>query len=1138
MSMSPKFHLPHDGWRTNFGTRLLRTSLIFSIAVVLIAARTQAQENSARTEAVSTDTKIEFFEKRVRPVLTERCIECHGPEKQEAGLRMDALDNLVKGGDSGPAIVPGDSSRSLLVQAIRHENQLAMPPDSNLTESEIAGLQQWVDDGAVWPIGGTPLKTSTIAAAAKTHWAFQRPIRDVPLLQSDPWIRTPIDVFVLEKLRDNGLLPSAEADRKTLIRRASYTLTGLPPTPKQVSEFVGDPDPLAYEHLVDRLLASPGYGEHWARHWLDIARYSDTKGYVYAREERFWTHAWTYRDWIVRALNQDLPYDRFLLLQLAADQVADGSPRDLAAMGFLTLGRRFLGVRRDVIDDRIDVVSRGTMGLTVSCARCHDHKYDPIPTADYYSLYGVFDSCVEEQAILSEELGDEAFRAELRKRQSALNAELEKQTLESTRRIRERTADYLFAQSELQKYPADGFDQVFQPGDLLPAIVRNWSRYLRAAENNHDPVFSIWHRCARLPSGTFAESAANVIAEYRLKGGANPLVMQALQTPPESFRECCDRFGKVFAEVDQKWQAATEEAVAESRSAPVELKDPDAEEIRRVLYGEVLYGTPGPCRIPKGPISHSETCFDTDTLTELWKLQGEVDRWLINAPQEIEVAIVLKDQPTAIEPRIFLRGNSLKLGDDVPRQFLSLFGSGTDSVFQNGSGRLELAQAIIDPDNPLTARVMVNRVWSRHFGKGLVRTESDFGLRAEQPTHPELLDWLATMFVKQGWSLKKLHRMILLSSTFRQASVVASNTPALQHAFQVDPENRWLWRMNPRRLTFEELRDSMLQVTNAIDRRMGGRPGDLFAQPFSHRRTLYGLVDRQFFASTLRVFDFSNPDLHIPRRNETTVPQQALFFLNHPMVLESARALAELARNEDPPSGISRMYQQVFQREPEPEELVDAMGLIQRGRVNATGTESPTVKDWAYGRGEFAESRAQVAEFTPLPYFSAEGWQGGPSYPDPSLGWVQLTSTGGHPGNTRSHASVRRWTAPRDIIVSIRSHWIHQPQQGDGIRIFVVHSESGLLKSAKIHHSTIDLNIDVLRLKQGETIDFGVDIDEVLNSDQYFSKIVIEELLGRKQPPTIWNSKNDFPGDRVRMLDEWEQLAHVLFCTNEFLFVD
>ncbi len=518
MTFSSILHSRHDRPRTNMAPRFIRTSLIFSIAAVLMQTTVQAQENGSFGEPVSPEAKIEFFEKHVRSVLIQRCTECHGVEEQESGLRVDSLDSLLKGGDSGPAIVPGDSSESLLVQAIRHEKELAMPPDEKLPELEIAGLQQWIDEGAVWPADTAHMNTSAIAEAAKTHWAFQPPIRVEPPNEKDAWVRTPIDAFVLKQLREQGLSPAPEADRRTLIRRASYTLTGLPPTAEQVAKFVGDPDPLAYEHLVDGLLASPGYGEHWARHWLDVARYSDTKGYVYAREERFWTHAWAYRDWVVRAMNNDMPYDRFLLLQIAADQVSDRSPHDLAAMGFLTLGRRFLGVRRNVIDDRIDVVSRGTMGLTVSCARCHDHKYDPIPTADYYSLYGVFDSCVEEQTVLSENIGDEAFRAELEKRQAALSDKLAQQTLESTARIRDRIADYLFAQSELQRYPADGFDQVFQKSDLLPAVVRNWSRFLRAAEINKDPVFSIWHRCAQFSSDEFSNSAASVIAEYQLNG--------------------------------------------------------------------------------------------------------------------------------------------------------------------------------------------------------------------------------------------------------------------------------------------------------------------------------------------------------------------------------------------------------------------------------------------------------------------------------------------------------------------------------------------------------------------------------------------------------------------------------------------
>lgn len=677
---------------------------------------------------VRTSEDVEFFEKEVRPVLVARCSPCHGTKKQEGGLRVDSREALLNGGDTAAAVVPRRLD-SLLLKAVRREGEVKMPPDNKLPAREVRALEQWVRAGARWPEKKSQPVTPRVNEG-KDHWAFQpiqRPV--VPTVANDDWVRTPVDAFVAQRLATTGLRPSPPGDRQTLIRRATYALTGLPPTIEEVDAFVYDDDPQSYQKLVERLLDSPQYGQHWGRYWLDVARYSDTKGYVYAREERFWTHAWTYRDWVVKALNDDMPYNRFLLLQLAADQVDDRQEGDLAAMGFLTLGRRFLGVRRDVIDDRIDTVCRGTMALTVGCARCHDHKYDPIPTADYYSLYGVFDSCMEEQKVLADAPGDEAFRAELVKRQNAYRDKLQQYSDESTVRARQRTADYLFAQSELHKYPADGFDQVFQKTDLLPAFVRTWQRYLRAAKLRNDPVFAHWHVYAALEPATFpaaATEATNRLASGEVK--TNSRVAAAFATPPGSFREVCERYGDVFAAVDKQWQ----ECIATNGEGNVAtaLSDADAEAIRQVLYSDG-----SPCRVPDGPISHCETFFDSGSLTELWKLQGNVDRWL-NGSVEVPVALALVDQATPVEPRVFRRGNPLNLGADIPRQFLSVPSGSDRKPFEIGSGRLELARAIIDETNPLTARVIVNRVWARHFGSGLVTTPSDFGLRADPPSHP------------------------------------------------------------------------------------------------------------------------------------------------------------------------------------------------------------------------------------------------------------------------------------------------------------------------------------------------------------------------------------------------------------------
>ena len=1110
--------------------RANRCAWLTLLILLLVAA-------PARADAPSDASAVELFETDIRPVLIERCLECHGKEDQSGELRVDSREFLLKGGENGRVIVPGHPEQSRLVEAIRRSGDLEMPPSGpKLTDAQIAAFETWIRLGAPWP-DSTKQLVSAKETAAVDHWAFQ-PVRkpEIPAASGSEWIRTPIDAFVLRKLNDAGLSPSPEADRRALIRRATYTLTGLPPTPEEVDAFVADDSPDAWERLIDRLLESPQYGEQWARHWLDVARYSDTKGYVYAREERFWVHAWVYRDWVVQALNEDLPYDRFLLLQIAADQVDERETDDLAAMGFLTLGRRFLGVERDIIDDRIDVVTRGTMGLTVGCARCHDHKYDPIPTTDYYALYGVFDSSAERLVPIDEQpAGDEAFRKGLHERQDKLAARLAEAREESSARARSRIADYLHAQTELQKYPPQGFDQVFQKSDLLPDFVRRWERYLFEAGRRNDPVFVPWHALAAIDKEDFADRAAVVTQELqqRSAGEVNPLVLEAFATPPASFDEVIDRYVALFQQVDADWTKQLDDAKAAEAPAPEQLSEPAAEQLRQVLYGPQA-----PCVVPDLPVVHLEGLFDSGTLTQIWKLQGEVDRWIINSGTRARYALTLVDRPAPVTPRVFRRGNPQNLGEPIPRRFLSVLADDDEGRFKHGSGRLELAQQIIDPANPLTARVIVNRVWAHHFGQGLVTTPSDFGLRALPPSHPELLDWLTTYFIDSGWSLKALHRLILLSSAFRQSSAAPASEADLALVRKVDPDNRLLWRMNAHRLTFEELRDSTLAAAGELDPSVGGKPADLFADPSPPRRTLYGRIDRQFLPGTLRVFDFANPDLHIPQRSETTVPQQALFFLNDQLMLQRVRQLAEtVTADRTPDQAVRELFRRVLQRQPTETELSEALKLVDAASRQESPIVRPTVADWQYGYGGYDESSQQVTGFTKIPYFNGAAWQGGPKWPDPKLGWVQLTADGGHPGNDRQHASVRRWTAPRDMTVSIRSHLKQEAAPGDGIRAFIVSSRAGLLQSASIHKSETDLNVDAFDVAAGETIDFVVDIGDILNSDQYQWHATIAQAAGTPDAVT-WDSRLDFTVDTVSPLDEWEQLAQVLLCTNEFLFVD
>ena len=545
---------------------------------------------------------------------------------------------------------------------------------------------------------------------------------------------------------------------------------------KRSSTFVKDPSPDAYERLVDRLLESPRYGEQWGRYWLDVARYSDTKGYVYEREERNFVHSSLYRDWVIRAFNADLPFDRFVLLQLAADQVAPDDPASLAAMGFLTLGRRFLGVTPDIIDDRIDVVGRGLLGLSIGCARCHDHKYDPIPTADYYSLYGVFQSSIEKQVPIPRQPDvpppSEEFVKALRERWEKLQETTALRRAEANARIRTRLKDYLLAQRDLDKYPELAFNQLTSKDDLIPGIVRRWQAFLGVAEKTGDPVFAAWIAYNRLSDEDFLTQAAEVTQQLQTdREKLNSRIADAFVEPPESAAEVANRYVEVFDKVDQQWKSLCDAAKSNKLPPPTALPDASDEALRQVLYGDN-----SPCVIPDEPIVTTEPYWDLETVTELWKLQGEFDRWLLQSPGTIPYAVVLTDRQSPVEPQVFKRGNPANKADVVPRQFLGIIAGPNRKPFAHGSGRLEMAQAIVDPNNPLTARVWVNRVWQHHFGSGLVATPSDFGMRASPPTHPELLDWLASEFVAQGWSTKALHRILMLSATYRQCSRCAQRT--------------------------------------------------------------------------------------------------------------------------------------------------------------------------------------------------------------------------------------------------------------------------------------------------------------------------------------------------------------------------
>jgi Protein of unknown function (DUF1553)/Protein of unknown function (DUF1549)/Planctomycete cytochrome C len=1041
---------------------------------------------------------LDFFESRIRPLLIEHCYECHGEKKQEGGLRLDWRDGWQVGGDSGPAIIPRDIEKSRLIQAIRYNDlDLQMPPSSKLGDRQIADLETWVRQGAADPRDSLP----TEGPKKQELWAL-RPLSYplTPDIPDNAWSQQPLDLFILQGLRLAGLEPSPQANRWTLIRRLSYGLTGLPPTMADVVAFENDTSPDAYLRLVNRLLDSPHYGEQWARHWLDIARYSDTKGYVYAREEKRWVHASAYRDWVVRAFNDDMPYDRFISLQLAADQIVPADSPDLAAMGFLTLGRRFLGVTHDIIDDRIDVVGRGLLGLTVACARCHDHKYDPISIRDYYSLYGVFQSSAEQVSRFGQ-ANDEAFQAELAKRESALKLAMKTRREQHSGRARTAIDRYLLAQLELELYPEEVFSQILEDNDLNPVVVRKWQAFLAKDKLTEQPIFADWHQ------------AMDAKDRDRLKMIAADYVKQ-------------------FSDVDARWKE-----LLKAESTVDAFPDAKDERLRQVLYGPN-----SPCEIPDEHIANIEMYFTNAAVVELWKLQGEVDRWLLDGPEETGAATILVDRATPVTPRVFLRGNPLNKGEPVQRRFLRLLGGQDNQPFATGSGRLELANAIAQAENPLTARVIVNRVWMHHFGQGLVATPSDFGSRSNPPSHPELLDWLTSRFIQSGWSLKELHRILVLSKTYQQDSQDHARSASFALAQQTDPSNRLLWRMAPHRLSFEEVRDSWLAATGELNRKVGGRPMGLF-DAANARRTLYSFVDRESLAPVLRDFDFANPDLLIPQRNETIVPQQALFAMNHNFVSQRARQMEKRIVEPDNKAFIQKLYADALQRAPTEDELRLAFDFIESS-ASTTTDRAATPSAWSYGYGEFDESKGRIVNFSPLPHFKNGAWQGGDTFPDSSLGWVQLTAKGGHPGNDRKHAIVRRWTAPQGGEYMIDSKLTHEPEVGDGIRAFISHTRLGLLRSAVIHHNTEPLDVQSIVVSQGESIDFVVDLRDGLNSDQFLWSPTIKASAltttpaGSPRTPQQWNAEKDFAGPRSVQLDRRQQLVQVLMLANEFMFVD
>ena len=1085
-----------------------------------------------------------FFENKVRPLLVARCFECHGPEKQKGNVRLDSREVLLKEGDAGPVAVVGKPEESRLIEVLTFQDSVKMPPAGKLSDAEIATLTEWVRLGMPFPksvAGGSfgPATPEGIAAARKTHWSYQPvALPPVPEAAHANWPKpTEIDRFILAELNTAGLTPNRRADSRTLVRRLSYDLLGLPPDANDpvVRAFVERDTPETLAALVDHYLAKPEYGQRWGRHWLDVARYADTKGYVFT-EERKYPYSYTYRDYVIDAFNRDLPYDEFVREQIAADRLPPTSDnRALAGLGFLTVGRRFGNNPNDIADDRIDVISRGILGLSVTCARCHDHKYDPIPTADYYALWGVLMSSEEpgDLPMLGKPDDSEAYRKF--ERQLAEKEGEQNQYLETERQVligqyRDQVREYVteaLCKLAKREYPADrGLS--LKKGETKDLVVNRWVQAISSRGDAKDPVWSAWKRFAAIPADQFGAQVAAAVEELKARpvegdGRLNARVKAAFETAPSDLIDVAIRYGTLLRDINTEWKTLVAQAAADQK--PTALPDGAAEELRQLLYAENA--------APIVSLDDARKLFDRKQRDGATARKRAIDSLKANSPVAPPRAMVVVDKAQPVNPYVFKRGNPGLRGDNVPRRFLRAL-TPDGEPYKDGSGRLELARDLTSPDNPLTARVFVNRVWMQHFGTGIVRTPSDFGIRGEPPTHPALLDYLAATFMADGWSTKRLHRRIVLSSVYLQDALISPE------AAEKDSENRLLSHQNRRRLEFEALRDSLLAAAGRLDPALGGRPVDLFSEPFTTRRTVYGFIDRQDLPGLFRVFDFASPDVSTPQRPMTTVPQQALFAMNAGFVMNQAEQIAarpDVANATDETQRIRAIYQRLFQREPSSDELT--LGRQYLAGPSAGEMESPL---WQYGWGTYDPEKKRVVRFEPLGHFADGNYRGGPKLPDEKIGWVLWHRDGGHPGRGWDHVAIRRFQPPMSGRLVVRGHLKHPIDKGDGVRARLVSSRVGELAVWTAKNSETAMNFDGHVVEPGETLDFVVDAmaDESHDGFQATMRFELAAATGDQagSPTRVFDSKEEFAPPPPAPLNRLVVYIQALLETNEFVFVD
>lgn len=1051
-------------------------------------------------EAVKVDSAAdEHFEKTIRPILSARCLNCHGPEKQKGGLRLDSRDAMLKGGETGAAVLPGNAGASALVHALAYTDDPKMPPDGKLPQEEIDALTAWIQAGAHWPAYDAAPPVAPTAKASgidiekgRDWWAF-KPVaaQTPPTVQDASWPRSPIDQFLLARLESEGLAPAAPADKRTLIRRVTFDLTGLPPTPADVEAFLADDTPEAFAKVVDRLLDTPQYGERWARHWLDVMRYTDSfdsRGTAATDP----TEIYKYRDWVVKAFNDDMPFDRFVRYQIAGDIIAAQQPvfdpEGIIATGALAIGNWPQGdadkqkMLTDIVDDQIDLVCRGFMAATMGCARCHDHKFDPFLTRDYYGLAGMFFSShilpgpgqkTEGSPILFIPLMEKDKLDEINQRNARI-AELDKQTGDMLNARRTafaksqlpETARYLSAANTFANLPAPRDAAAFAAENSLNVeALNNWLSYLGLADFNlmkrlttglgGVPDLSALNGAGDTPS--FSVNSANAPAKYlnimfeprsialhpgpttpiavawkspvsgtvlidaiitdidascgdgaawridKRAAGTSQIAEGAFDNggmsvykdaPPQDVAQgdylmlyilpksghACDST-RVSLEIseeggDRRTWNLTEDALRAPLSeasnpfpdgygnaavwSVIDAADAPAPEagsplaawqsarasgdaaaleaagkaFQEALIADAAAETPGPLAMEflssKGPFYTANppfTASDAEPADPLPAMQEELAALRAVPVPSIPMANGIQEGGTPNtehegihDVKIHQRGDYNRLGDVAPRAMPAVLLSGEQQPIASGSGRRELADFVASPSNPLTARVMVNRIWQHHFGEGIVRTPGNFGTRGELPDHPELLDFLAKAFVDSGWSIKAMHRMMLNTAAYQQAS-----TPSAA-AREQDPENRLLSHMNRLRIEAEALRDAMLAVAGHLDTTVGG---PAFRELDSPRRTIYFRTVRSDRTTYNMLFDAADPTSIIDKRNNAIVAPQALFLMNNPFVLTQAAALASRIPPTEPLDGaVTQLYALLFAREPSQEEISIARDLV------------------------------------------------------------------------------------------------------------------------------------------------------------------------------------------------------------------